>query len=132
MFSQKSGIEKSIAAIIIPLVIQFVIQKVTSAGGKKSLENITSTLSDLGSTNINADDALVKQIQEKTKIKDSQQVTGYIQQAAGAIKQEVDANPKGIESLFSEVLGGTAGAAGTTAGAAKGLGERIKGFFGFK
>jgi hypothetical protein len=132
MFSQKSGIQKSIAAIIIPLVIQFVLQKVTSGGGKKSLENITSTLSDLGSTNINTDHALVKQIQEKTNIKDSQDITRYIQQAAGAIKQEVDANPKGIESLFSEVVGGTAGAAGTTTDTAKGLGERIKGFFGIK
>ena len=102
-----------------------------SGGGKKGLDSVNSTLSELGSTNISTDHPLVNQIQEKTKIQDPQQITGYIQQAAGAIKQEVNANPPSLESLFNEVLGGTAGT-GSAADTAKGFGERLKGFFSSK
>lgn len=99
MFTQKTGIQQSLAATIIPLVIQYVVQQL---GGTGRMKGVTSVLSGLG-TNLNAENPLVKQIQEKTKIEDPQKATEYTQQAVDLIKQEATANPNGIESLFSNV-----------------------------
>jgi hypothetical protein len=79
-----------------------------------------------GFDSINSDDPLVKQVQEKASIQDPQQATQYVQQAASLIKQEAVTNPQGIESLFGGLIGGEVG--DTT----KGIGERLKGFFGSK
>lgn len=130
MFSQKSGIQQSVIAIIIPLIIQFITQKLGTggargffSGGKKGgMDNISSALSELG--NINSDHPLVKEVQDKANIQDPQQVTQYIHQAADLMKQEATNNPQGIESLFGNVPGGVGG------DTVKGIGEKVKGFFG--
>ena len=101
-------------------------QQTGTGGFKGGLGKLTSVLSGLGS-NLNSDNQLVKQIQEKTGIQDPQKVTGYTQQAVDLIKQEATANPEGIESLFNNALGGAAGDIGGEP--KKGIGDRIKGFF---
>jgi hypothetical protein len=93
MFTQKSGLQQSVATTIITLVMQYVMQQLGGGGTKVGLAGITSVLSELG-TNLNADNPLVKQIQEKIKIEDPQKVTQYTQQAVELIKQEASANPK--------------------------------------
>lgn len=90
---------------------------------------ITSVLSGLD-TNLNAENPLVKQVQEKTKIEDPQKVTEYTRQAVDLVKQEASANPKGIESLFSNVLGSASG--DIEGELKKGIGDRLKGLFGSK
>jgi hypothetical protein len=138
MFAQKSGVPQSIAAIIIPLVIQFITQKIgagaaggfSSGGGgagKAGIGNIQSVLSELG--NVGNDHPLVAQVQQKANIQDPQQATQYVQQAVGVMKQEADTNPEGFQSLFGGALGGMGGMAGDTA---KSIGDKIKGFFGSK
>jgi hypothetical protein len=127
MFTQKSGLQGTIATTIITLVMQYVMQQIGAGGFKGGLGKLTSVLSGLGS-NLNSDNQLVKQIQEKTGIEDPQKVTGYTQQAVDLIKQEATANPEGIESLFNNVLGGAAGDVGGQL--KKSIGDRIKGFFG--
>ena len=94
--------------------------------GKGGFGKLTSVLSDLG-TNLNAENPLVKQIQEKTGIEDSQKVTGYTKQAVDLIKQESIANPEGIESLFKNVVGATI--VDTGGEVKKGIVDRIKGLF---
>jgi hypothetical protein len=126
MFTQKSGLQGTIATTIITLVMQYVMQQIGTGGFKGGLGKLTSVLSGLGS-NLNSDNQLVKQIQEKTGIQDPQKVTGYTQQAVDLIKQEATANPEGIESLFNNALGGAAGDIGGEP--KKGIGDRIKGFF---
>jgi hypothetical protein len=126
MFTQKSGLQQSVATTIITLVMQYVMQQLGGGGTKVGLAGITSVLSELG-TNLNADNPLVKQIQEKIKIEDPQKVTQYTQQAVELIKQEASANPKGIESLFSNVLGNVVGETGGDV--KKSIGDRIKGLF---
>src|SRR5206468_9866314 len=115
-----------LAATIIPLVIQYVVQQL---GGTGRIKGVTSVLSGLG-TNLNAENPLVKQIQEKTKIEDPQKATEYTQQAVDLIKQEATANPNGIESLFSNVL--SSGSGNIEGELKKGLGDRLKGLFGSK
>jgi hypothetical protein len=127
MFTQKTGIQQSLAATIITLVMQYVMQQLDAGGTKGGLGGITSVLSGLG-TNLNADNPLVKQIQEKTKVEDTQKVTEYTGQAVELIKQEASANPKGMESLFSNVLGSVGGE--TSREVKKSIGDRIKGLFG--
>jgi len=129
MFTQKSRLQQSVAITIITSVMEYVMQQLGGGGTKGGLASITSVLSGLG-TNLNADNPLVKQIQEKTKIEDPQKVTQYTQQAVELIKQEASANPKGIESLFGDVLGSVAGETGGEV--KKSIGDRIKGLFGSK
>jgi hypothetical protein len=138
MFTQKSGVPQSIAAIIIPLVIQFITQKIgtgvaggfSSGGGaaKAGIGNLQSVLSELG--NVGNDHPLVAQVQQKANIQDPQQATQYVQQAVGVMKQEADTNPEGFQSLFGDVLGGMGG--GMAGDTAKSIGDKIKGFFGSK
>lgn len=131
-FTQKSGIQQSVATTIITVLLQYITQKLAGRGFKGGLGAITSILSDLG-TNLRADHPLVKQVQEKTNIEDTQKVTRYTHQAVDFVKQETDANPQGIESLFGNILGSMGGGVGNVGGELKkGLGDRLKGLFGSK
>jgi hypothetical protein len=131
-FTQKSGIQQSVATTIITVIIQYITQKLAGGGLKGGLGDITSILSGLG-TNLNAYHPLVKQIQEKTNIEDPQKVTQYTRQAVDFMKQEAEANPQGIGSLFGSVLGGVSGGVGDVGGELKkSLGDRLKGLFGSK
>ena len=134
MFSQKSGIEQSIASTIIAVVIQFVTQQLAGglsggARGQGGIGNIMSVLTNLGG-NLNGDHPLVKQVQEKTSIQDPQQIIQYTHKAVDFIKEEAGANPQGIESLVGNVLGNIGGDEGQQV--KKGLGGLLKGLFGSK
>ena len=96
--------------------------------GKGGLGKLPSVLSNL-STNLNAENPLVKQIQEKTGIEDSQKVTGYTQQAVDLIKQESIANPEGIESLLKNVVGDTDTVGDIGGEVKKGIVDRLKEMF---
>ena len=132
MFTQKSGIQQSLASTIISVLIQYVMQQLVGTNSKRSLGNIMSVLTNLG-VKLNHEHPLVRQVQEKTGLQDQQQVTQYTEQAVSVIKQEATANPQGIESLFGNVLGGIGGMSGDAGEQVKkGLGGLIKGFFGSK
>jgi len=136
MFAQKSGINPSIATTIITVVMQYVTQQLAaSPKGKGGIGNITSVLSNL-SADLKGDHPLVKEVQEKANLQDSQQATQYIHKAVDFVKEEAGHNPQGIESLFGDVLGGvsSAGSAGPEVGeqVKKGFGGFLKGLFGSK
>ena len=133
MFTQKSGIQQSLASTIVSVVIKYVMQQIVGTSSKGGLGNIMSLLTNLGG-NLNPEHPLVRQVQEKTGLQDQQQVTQYTEQAVSVIKQEATENPQGIESLFGNVLGGIGGGMSGDTGeqVKKGLGGLIKGFFGSK
>lgn len=132
MFTQKSGIQQSLASTIVSVVIKYVMQQIVGTSSKGDLGNIMSLLTNLEG-NLNPEHPLVRQVQEKTGLQDQQQVTQYTEQAVSVIKQEATENPQGIESLFGNVLGGIGGMSGDTGEQVKkGLGGLIKGFFGSK
>lgn len=132
MFTQKSGIQQSLASTIVSVVIKYVMQQIVGTSSKGGLGNIMSLLTNLEG-NLNPEHPLVRQVQEKTGLQDQQQVTQYTEQAVSVIKQEATENPQGIESLFGNVLGGIGGMSGDTGEQVKkGLGGLIKGFFGSK
>jgi hypothetical protein len=107
IFTQKSGLNQSQASTILTAVMQYVGKQLAGRSNTGGIENIMSALSNL--RGLNADHPLVKQVLEKTDIKDSHQVTQYTQQAVDLIKQEADTNPKGVESLFGSFLGDIGG-----------------------
>ncbi|MGB8161017.1 MAG: hypothetical protein WCE93_12790 [Nitrososphaeraceae archaeon] len=133
MFTQKSGIQQSLASTIVSVVIKYVMQQIVGTSSKGGLGNIMSLLTNLEG-NLNPEHPLVRQVQEKTGLQDQQQVTQYTEQAVSVIKQEATKNPQGIESLFGNVLGGIGGGMSGDTGeqVKKGLGGLIKGFFGSK
>jgi len=103
IFTKKSGLNEPQASTILTEVIQYVGKQLAGNSNTGGIENIMSVLSNL--RGLNADHSLVKQVLEKTDIKDSHQVTQYTQQAVDLIKQEADTKPKEVESVFDSFLG---------------------------
>jgi len=109
MTAQKSGVPESITAIIIPLLNQFITQKSASRGviggflsrlrKETKVDNITSALSSLDT--ISFDHPLVKEVKEKSNLREATMAANHIKQVASVIRQETVTNPKRVEWLFS-------------------------------
>jgi hypothetical protein len=102
-FSQRSGIEQSLMSTIISSVISHLTQQ----GPQNSFMDgggIQSALSNIGPLDPNH--ALVQRVQQDTGIQDSQQATQYTQQAVDMMNEHANSNPQGIQSLFSNLMGG--------------------------
>jgi hypothetical protein len=103
LFSQRSGIEQSLMNTIISSVISHLTQQAPQnsfmdGGG------IQSALSNIGPLDPNH--ALVQKVQQDTGIQDPQQATQYTQQALDLMNEHANSNPQGIQSLFSNFMGG--------------------------
>jgi hypothetical protein len=117
MFSQRHGIDQSIAGPIINAVLGHVTQQggVGNLFSGDSYDNysdddriggIQSILSNLGGGGIHHTHPLVQQIQEQTGIQDPQEAAQYAQQAIALMNEHANNNPQGMHSLFSRFLGG--------------------------
>jgi hypothetical protein len=102
-FSQRSGIEQSLMSTIISSVISHLTQQ--------GLQNpfmdggaIQSALSNIGSLDPNH--ALIQRVQQDTGIQHPRQATQYTQQAVDLMNEHANSNPQGIQSLFSNLMGG--------------------------
>ena len=103
LFSQRSGIEQSLMNTIIGSVISHLTQQ----GPQNSFMDgggIQSALSNIGPLDPNH--ALVQKVQQDTGIQDPQQATQYTQQALDLMNEHANSNPQGIQSLFSNFMGG--------------------------
>ena len=69
IFTKKSGLNEPQASTILTEVIQYVGKQLAGNSNTGGIENIMSVLSNL--RGLNADHSLVKQVLEKTDIKDS-------------------------------------------------------------
>jgi hypothetical protein len=113
MFSQKTGAQQSIAMAVINAVIGFMIQRgIGSMLGSSSQAGnqggIMSVLSNLvgGGNSFDQNHELVQHVQQNAGIKDPQQATQYTQQAVDLLKEHGNNNPQGLQSLFSNLMGG--------------------------
>ena len=107
-FSQRSGIEQSMMSTIISSIIGHLTQQGSSnslmGGGGGGIQ---SALSNIGP--LSPDHALVQRVQQDTGIQDPQQATQYTQQAVDLMNEHANSNPQGIQSLFSNFMGGGGG-----------------------
>lgn len=113
MFSQKTGVQSSIAMAVINAVIGFMMQRGIGSmlgggvqGGNQG--GIMSAFSNLigGGNSIDQNHELVQHVQQNAGIKDPQQATQYTQQAVDLLKEHGNNNPQGLQSLFSSLMGG--------------------------
>jgi hypothetical protein len=109
MFSQKTGAQSSIATMVINAVIGYMMQRglggMMSGGGQGG--GIMSALSNLtGGNNLSPNSDMVKHVQQTCGIQDPQQASQYTQQAVNIMNEQGNSNPTGIESLFSNFMGG--------------------------
>ena len=107
-FSQRSGIEQSMMSTIISSIMGHLTQQgLPSLMGGGQGGGIQSALSNIGP--LNPDHALVQRVQQDTGIQDPQQATQYTQQAVDLMNEHASSNPQGIQSLFSNFMGGAGG-----------------------
>jgi hypothetical protein len=119
MFSQRHGIDQSVAGPIINAVLGHVTQQrgIGNLFSGDSYDNysdddriggIQSILSNLGGGGggIHHTHPLVQQIQEQTGIQDPQEAAQYTQHAIALMNEHANNNPQGMHSLFSRFLGG--------------------------
>ena len=109
IFSQKTGAQSSMATLVINAVIGFITQRglggMMSGGGQGG--GIMSALSSfVGGDNVNPNSDMVKHAQQTCGILDPQQASQYTQQAVSIMNEQGNSNPSGIESLFSNFMGG--------------------------
>ena len=107
--TQKSGVPESVTATIIPLLVQFVAQKLASRGvisgflsrlGEETkADKITSTLASFDT--ISFDHPLAKEVKEKANLPEVTMAADYFKLVANVIREEAGTNPKRIEWLFS-------------------------------
>jgi hypothetical protein len=119
MFSQQTGAQPSLANSIMTAVIGFMMQKgigsMFSSGGSNSggimsaMSNILGTSGGGTSNNLSQDHELVQHVQQTCGIQDPQQAAHYTQQAVNVMNQHGNSNPQGLQSLFSNFMGGGTG-----------------------
>jgi hypothetical protein len=110
MFSQKTGAQSSMVTMVINAVMGYMMQRglggMTSGGGGQG-GGITSALSNfMASNNTSPNNDMVKHVQQTCGIQDPQQASQYTQQAMNVMNEHGTSNPSGIESLFSNFMGG--------------------------
>ena len=105
--SQRSGIEQSVMSTIISSIMGHLTQQGLSLMGGGQRGGIQSALSNIGQ--LSPDHALVQRVQQDTGIQDPQQATQYTQQAVDLMNEHANSNPQGIQSLFSNFMGGAGG-----------------------
>jgi hypothetical protein len=109
MFSQKTGAQSSMATMVINAVIGYMMQHglggIMSGGSQGG--RIMSALSNFtGGNNVSPNSDMVKHVQQTCDIQDPQQASQYTQQAVNVLNEQGNSNPSGIESLFSNFMGG--------------------------
>jgi hypothetical protein len=112
MFSQKTGAQSSMATMVINAVIGYLMQRGLGgmmSGGASQGGNIMSLLSNfMGGDKNNPihNSDMVRHVQQTCGIQDSQQASQYTQEAVNVMNQHGTTNPNGLESLFSNFMGG--------------------------
>ena len=117
MFSQKTGVESSMATMVMNAVIGFMMQKglggmMGGAGqgqGQGGGGGIMSVLSNfMGGSDTGPDSEMVRHVQQTCGIQDSQQASQYTQQAVSVMNEQGNSDPGGLQGLLSNFVGGGA------------------------
>jgi hypothetical protein len=109
-FLQKTGVQSSMATMVINAVIGYMMQRglggMMSGGGQGG--GIMSALSNfVGGDNTSPNSDMVKHVQQTCGIQDSQQASQYTQQAVNIMNEHGNSKSSGLESLFSNFMGGS-------------------------
>ena len=128
MFSNKSGVEQSVASTIMSTVVNFALQNLMQRGigsflnsGGSDAGSLQSALSHLGGNIQDPNHPLGQQVKNNSGIQDPNQAKQYTQQAIGLLKEHADSDQQGLSSL----LGGFTG--NSQQG---GIGDLVGGFTG--
>jgi hypothetical protein len=123
MFSQRSGVQRSIGNSIMSAIIGFMAQKMIGQGigsmlsgsgsGSNSSGGIQSMLSGLvGGGGLNRDHELVRHVQQNARIQDPETARQYTQHGVDILNEQSRSNPQGLQSLFGGFLVGGGGQGG--------------------
>ena len=106
-FSNKSGIEQSIASTIMSTVVNFALQNLMQKGignflnsGGTDTGSVQSALSHLGGNISDPNHPLVQQVKANSGVQDPNQAKQYTEQAIGLLKEHGGNDPQGLSSLL--------------------------------
>lgn len=129
-FSNKSGIEQSVASTIMSTVVNFALQNLMQKGigsflnsGGSDTGSLQSALSHLGGNVSDPSHPLVQQVKDNSGIQDQNQAKQYTQQAIGLLKEHAGNDPQGLSSLLGGFMGNNQQG---------GIGDLVGGFLGGK
>ena len=133
MFSQRSGVQKSISSTIMSTIMSYMMQNfmqkglgsfMNSGGGDRN--SMQSSFSELeGGINNDPRHPLVQQVKNNCGLQDDNQARMYTQQATGLLRENANNDPQGMSSLFGS-FGGVVG--GQQQGG--GIGNLVSGLLG--
>lgn len=130
-FSNKSGIQQSVASTIINTVVNFAIQNLMQKGigsflssGGNDTGSLQSALSHLEGNIQDPGHPLVQQVKDNSGLKDPAQAKQYTQQALALLKQHAGSDPQGTSSLLGGLL--------NSQGSGSGIEDLVGGFLGGK
>jgi hypothetical protein len=114
MFSQRSGVQKSISSTIMSTIMSYMMQNfmqkglgsfMNSGGGDRN--SMQSSFSDLeGGINNDPRHPLVQQVKNNCGLQDDNQARMYTKQATGLLRENANNDPQGMSSLFGSFGGG--------------------------
>jgi hypothetical protein len=114
MFSQRSGVQKSMSSNIMSTIMSYMMQNfmqkglgsfMNSGGGDRN--SMQSSFSELeGGINNDPRHPLVQQVKNNCGLQDDNQARMYTQQATGLLRENANNDPQGMSSLFGSFGGG--------------------------
>jgi hypothetical protein len=135
MFSNKSGIQQSIASTIISTIISYAMQNLMQKGigsflnsGGSDTGSLQSALSHLGGNVSDSSHPLVQQVKDNSGIQDPNQAKQYTQQAIGLLKEHAGSDPQGLSSLLGGFMGNNNNR--QDSGGGGGIGDLVGGLMG--
>jgi hypothetical protein len=110
MFSQRSGVQQSIASTVMSTIMSYMMQHFMQKGlsgflgsGGKDQNSMKSALSQLQNQANDPNHELVQQVKNNAGLKDTNQAKQYTQQAVGMMHEHADNNPQEMHSAFGNV-----------------------------
>lgn len=137
MFSNKSGIQQSLASTIINTIINYAMQNLMQKGigsflnsGGSDKGSLQSALSHLGGNISDSSHPLVQQVKDNSGIQDPNQAKQYTQQAIGLLKEHADSNPQGLSSLLGGFMSSSNNSSSNQQGGGGSIGDLVGGLMG--
>lgn len=110
MFSQRSGVQQSIASTVMSTVMSYMMQHFMQKGlsgflgsGGKDQNSMKSVLSQLQNQANDPRHELVQQVKSNSGLQDDNQAKQYTQQAVSMMREHTDNNPQELHSAFGNV-----------------------------
>lgn len=123
LLSQRHGIDRSMSGSVISAIIGHLSQQGEGSGGggigslfsqgnnysdEDRMGGIQSALSNLMGQRdrgqLNEDHSLIQHVQQQTGIQDPQQAKEYTHNTLGLMNEHANNNPRGLQSLFGNLL----------------------------